>query len=72
MCLLYGPWIQWLFVVNATLKGSHCKTNIINGVGHPWSDSVVPLVLCMVACNGWCTDIVLQVPRDNANPTKKE
>jgi hypothetical protein len=35
--------------------------NIISGVGHPRSDLVVSLVLCMVACNIWGTGIVLQV-----------
>jgi hypothetical protein len=28
------------------------RMDIISGVGHPRSDSIVPLVLCMVACNG--------------------
>jgi hypothetical protein len=70
MCVLYGPWIQWLFVANAALMGGHYRTNIISGVGHPRYDSVVPLVLCMVVCNGWGIGIVLQVPRDSANPAK--
>jgi hypothetical protein len=61
-----------LFVVDATLKGGHYRMNIISGVGHPWSDSVMPLVLCTVAYNGWGIDIVLQVPRHNANPAEKE
>jgi hypothetical protein len=46
-------------------------TDIINDVGHPRSDSVVPLVLCTVACDIWGTGIVLQVPWDSANPVKK-
>jgi hypothetical protein len=46
-------------------------TDIISGVGRPRSDSVVPLVLCMVACNGWSTGIVLQVPRDSTNLAEK-
>jgi hypothetical protein len=29
-----------------------CRTDIVRGVGHPRSDSVVLLVLCVVACNG--------------------
>ena len=37
----------------------HYKTNIISGVGYPRSDSVMSLVLCTVASNGWGTDIVL-------------
>jgi hypothetical protein len=65
------PWIQWLFVAGAALTSSQYKTNIINGMGHPRSDSVVPLVLCMVAYNDWGTDIVLQVPRNSANPAEK-
>jgi hypothetical protein len=66
-----GPWIQWLFVVNAALMGGHYRTDIISIVGHPRSDSIIPLLLCMVACNGWGTGIVLQVPWDNTNPAEK-
>jgi hypothetical protein len=58
-------------MAGAALKGSHYKTNIINDVGHPKSDLVVPLVLCTVAYNIWGTGVVLQVPRDSANPTRK-
>jgi hypothetical protein len=71
MCELYGPWIQWLFAACTALTGYYYRTDIISGVGHPRSDSVVPLVLCMVGCNGWGTGIVLQVPRDSANPVEK-
>jgi hypothetical protein len=49
----------------------HYKTDIISSVGHPRLDLVVPLVLYTVACNGWDTDIVLQVPWDSANPAEK-
>jgi hypothetical protein len=70
MCDLYGLWIQWLFVAIAALMGDHYKIDVISGVGHPRSDSIVPLVLRMVACNGWSTSIVLQVHRDNANPAE--
>jgi hypothetical protein len=34
--------------------------NIISGVGHSRSDSVVLLVFCIIAYNGWGTKIVLQ------------
>jgi hypothetical protein len=71
MCELYGPWIQWLFIAGVALTGGHYRMNVIRGVGHPRSDSVVPLVLRMVASNDWGTGIVLQVLRDNANPVKK-
>jgi hypothetical protein len=54
-----------------SLNGSHYKTDIISGVGHPRSNSVVLLVLYTVACNGWGIGIVLQVLRDNTNPAKK-
>jgi hypothetical protein len=57
--VLYGPWIQWLFVASIALKGDHYKTDINSGVGHRRSDSVMPLILCTVVCNGWGTDIVL-------------
>jgi hypothetical protein len=50
----------------------HYRTDIINGVGYSRSDSVVLLVLCTVACNGWSTNIVLQVPRDCTNLAEKE
>ena len=52
-----------MFVAGVALKGGHYRTDVISGVGHPNSDSVVPLVLCMVVYNGWGTGIVLQVPR---------
>jgi hypothetical protein len=50
----------------------HYRTNIINGVGHPRSDSVVHPVLCTVVYNGCGTDIVLQVPRDSTNLIENE
>ena len=58
-------------MAGAALKGSHYRTNIISGVVHPRLDLVMPLVLYTVAYNGWGTGIVLQVPRDSANPAKK-
>jgi hypothetical protein len=59
-------------VADAALEGGHYRTNIISGVGHLRLDLIVPLVLCMVVCNGWGIGIVLQVPQDNANPAEKE
>ena len=59
------------FVIGATLMNSHYRADIINGVGYPRSDSVVSLVLCMVAYNIRGTDVVLQVSRDSANPTEE-
>jgi hypothetical protein len=47
------------------------RTNIISGVGHLRSDLVVLLVLCTITCNGWGTDIVLQIPWDSTNPAEK-
>ena len=70
VCVLYGPWIQWLFMASAALKGGHYRTDIINGVDHSRSNSIMPLVLCTVLCNGRGTSIVLQVPRDSTNPTE--
>jgi hypothetical protein len=72
MFMLYGPWIQWLFYAEASLTGGHYRTDIISDVCHPRSNSIVPLVLCMVAYNIRDTGVVLQVPRDNANPARKE
>ena len=37
----------------------YSKMDIISGVSYPRSDSIVLLVLCMVACNGWSIGIVL-------------
>jgi hypothetical protein len=59
------------FVAGVDLMSSHYRTDIISNVGHPRSNVVMSLVLCMVACNGWGTGIILQVPRDNANPAEK-
>ena len=39
------------FMAGAALTGGYYWTNIISGVGYLSSDSVVPLVLCMVAYN---------------------
>jgi hypothetical protein len=63
----HGPWIQWLFVAGAALMGNHYRTNIISVVDNLRSDSIVLLVLCMVACNGWGIGIVLQVFWDSTN-----
>ena len=56
-----------MFVTGVALMGGHYRTYIINGVGHPRSNSVVPLVLCTVAYNIWGTGVVLQVPQDSTN-----
>jgi hypothetical protein len=68
--VLYGPWIQWLFVAGIALMGSHYRMDIISGVSHPRSDSVLLLVLCIVVYNGY-TSIVLQVHQNRANPIEK-
>ena len=71
MCMCYmGLGSNDCFTVSATLSSGHYRTNIISGVGHPRLDSVVPLVLCMVAYNIRSTGVVLQVTRDSANLTK--
>jgi hypothetical protein len=56
------------FIANVALTGSHYRTDIISGVGHLRSDLIVPLVLCTIAYNIWGIGVVLQVPRDSANP----
>jgi hypothetical protein len=48
-----------IIVASATLMDDHYRTNIISSVGHSRLDSVMPLVLCTIICNGWGTDIVL-------------
>ena len=35
VCVLGGPWIQWLIVAGVALMGSHYKTDIVSGVGYP-------------------------------------
>jgi hypothetical protein len=55
-------------VAGATLKGDHYKMDIISSMGQPRSDSVVPLVLCMIVCNGCGTGIALQVSWDSTIP----
>jgi hypothetical protein len=46
-------------MAGAALMGGYYRTGIINGVSHSRSDSVVPLVLCMVAYNIRDIDVVL-------------
>jgi hypothetical protein len=57
-------------VAGTALKGDHYRTDIISSMGHSRSDSVVPLVLCTVACNGWGTGIVLQVTWESVIPVE--
>ena len=59
------------FVTGATLIGGHYRTYIISDVGHPRLDSVVSLVLWMVAYNIRGTNVVLLVFRDNINLAEK-
>ena len=59
------------FMTGEALTSGHYKTDIINGVGHPRSNPVGPLVLCTVAYNIRDTGVVLQVSWDNTNPTRK-
>ena len=69
-CVLYAGFGYNGFMTKAQPINGHYKTNIINGVGHPRSDSVMPLELCTVVCNSWSTGIILQVPRDSTNPAE--
>jgi hypothetical protein len=52
------------------LMVGHYKTYITSSVGQLRSDLVGLLVLWTVAYNGRGTNILLQVPRDNANPAE--
>jgi hypothetical protein len=71
-CVCYmGLGSNGCFMTGATLMGGYYMTNIISGMGHPRLDSVVLLVLYLVAYNIWSTSVVLQVPRDNTNPAEK-
>ena len=72
MCVLYGGFESNGFVtkVQSFLMDDHYKMDIISGVGHPRSNSIMPLVLCTVACNGWGIGIVLQVACDSTKPAE--
>ena len=71
MRVLYGHGSNSCFVAGTTLVGDHYRVDIINVMGHSRSDSVMPLVLCMVAYNIRGTVVVLQVPRDSVNLAEK-
>ena len=57
-------------MAGVALTSCHYRKNIISGVGHSRSDSVVLLVLFMVTCNIRGTGVVLQIPWDSANLAK--
>jgi hypothetical protein len=57
------------FMADTALTSYYYRMDIISGMSHPRSDLIVLLVLCMVAYNIWGTSVILQVHRDNANPT---
>jgi hypothetical protein len=69
MCYM-GLKFNGCFVTGVALTSDHYRMEVINGVGYPRSDSIVPLVLCTVAYNIWGTDVVLHVPWNSANPTE--
>jgi hypothetical protein len=57
---MWGLWIQWFHdQAHYSLIDGYYKTYIINGVGHPRLDLVVPLVLYTIAFNMRGTDVVL-------------
>ena len=71
MCVCYmSLGSNGCFMANVALTGGQDRTDIISGVGHPRSDSVMLLVLCMVTYKIRGTDVVLQIPRDSANPAR--
>jgi hypothetical protein len=47
------------FMIDIALTSGHYRMDIISGMGHLRSDSVVLLVLCIVAYNIWRTGVVL-------------
>jgi hypothetical protein len=71
MCVCGGGGGVWIHKFHDWCSHSqivgHYRKYIISGVGHSRSDSVVPLILWMVAYSDRGTGIVLQVPRDSAN-----
>ena len=71
-CVCYmGFGFNSYFVAGTALVGDHYRMDIINIMGHLRSDSVMPLVLCMVVYNIRGTVIVLQVSRDSVNLSEK-
>ena len=59
-CVCYmGLLSNGCFMIGAALTSSHYRTVIISGVGHPRSDSIMPLLLCTVAYNIRDTGVVL-------------
>ena len=73
LCVLYRGFgfTGFMTKVQPFSIDGHYRTDVINGVGHPRSDSVVLLVLRTIVYNGWGISIVLRVPRDSANPAEK-
>jgi hypothetical protein len=64
--LVSRPWCnhsQWF---------GHYRMEVINWCGplEVGLDRAINVTYCML-CNGWGIDIILYVPRDNANSTKK-
>jgi hypothetical protein len=60
VCVCYmGLGSNGSFMASVALTGSHYKTDIINGVSHSRSDSVMQLVLCTVAYNIQGTSVIL-------------
>jgi hypothetical protein len=52
VCVCVGalyPMVSWPMMQLFPMDG-HYRTNVISGVGHPRSNLVVLLVLCMVCC----------------------
>jgi hypothetical protein len=55
------------FMADTALTDGHYSMDIISGVGHPRSDSVVLLVLYTITYNIRGIGVILQVPRDSVN-----
>jgi hypothetical protein len=71
-CVRYiGLGFNGCFMAGTVLTGSHYRMDNISSVGHPRSDLIVLLILCMVTYNIQGTSVLLQVPRDSVNPTEK-
>jgi hypothetical protein len=61
-CVCYTRlWIQWFRDPGAIIPNGSViigRTSLV-GVGHSRLDSIMPLMLHDMLCNGWDTDIVL-------------
>ena len=70
-----GLWIQWFMTNDAAIPNGWSLQDERHQRCEPLEvglDCVASVTYGIFSYNGWGTGIVLQVPRDSVNPTKKE